>query len=37
VVFIKYYIHIGKDQIDRNVSALRENEDSNTILVKNMK
>lgn len=37
VVLIKYYIYIGKDQIDRNVSAMRETENSNTILVKNMK
>lgn len=37
VVLIKYYIYIGKEQTDRNVSAMREIENSDTILVKNMK
>jgi len=36
-VLDKIQIYIGNDQTDRNVSAMREIENSNTILVKNMK
>jgi hypothetical protein len=37
ILYIYIYIYIGKDKTDRNVSAMREIENSNTILVKNIK